>query len=272
MHPADVLEAAAIRATLAARGEPIAVEVLAQCESTNSALLERRADRSPLLLLADAQTAGRGRRGRSWVSAAGTAVTFSLRWSFAGPVGRLRGASLAIGVGLARTLHAFGAPDVRLKWPNDLLAPRALNGARVEGKLGGVLVETRSGAGGVIAVIGVGLNWRRQPELDAQLGRPVASLEDLLDPLPSRNSLAAGLAAGLAGTLRTFDAEGLANFRPAWEALHAYQGARLRVRTGDGRVIAGTAEGIAADGALLLRNRRGLHPVTDASVLRALPA
>ena len=283
MQPVDVLDAATIRHTLAAHGEALTahgealaahgealtVEVLASCESTNTVLLDRPAGDTPHLLLADAQTAGRGRRGRGWISAPGAALTFSLAWSFAGPVGRLRGLSLAIGVGLARALHALGAHAVRLKWPNDLLVPQQLNGQSVDAKLGGVLIETRARSGVTHAVVGVGLNWRRLPGLDARLGRRVASLEDLLDPLPSRNALAASLAAELARTLRTFDREGLALFRAEWETLHAYQGERLKVRTGDGRVLAGTAEGIAEDGALLLRNRRGLHPVSDASVMRA---
>ncbi len=213
------------------------------------------------VLVTDEQTAGRGRRGRRWYASPGSALMFSLRWEFAGPVARLRGLSLAAGVGIANALRALGASGVALKWPNDLLAGSA--------KLGGVLIETRASVGRVAAVIGVGINCRAQPGLDARLGRGVAALEELITPLPSRNLIAAQLVAELARTLRAFDAGGLASFRGAWEAMHAQQGERMRVRTAGGRIVAGVAEGIAADGALLLRNRRGLHAIASGTVMRA---
>ena len=139
------------------------------------------------------------------------------------------------------------------------------------GKLGGVLIETQSAAGGVAAVIGVGLNCRRVPGLEARLGRRVAALEELISPLPARNAIAACLAAQLARTLRAFDAGGFAAFRDAWDSMHAHRGERMRVRTAGGRVVAGIAEGVAADGALLLRNRRGVHSITSGTIVRAAP-
>lgn len=256
----DLLDAGAIRAGLAAQGETLAVEVRGRCASTNTELLAHGAAAVPQLLLADEQTAGRGRRGRRWLAPPGSALMFSLRWEFAGPVARLRGLSLAAGVGVARALRAMGASGVALKWPNDLLAGT--------GKLGGVLIETRSSGRAAAAVIGVGLNWRRQPGLEALLRRPVAALEDHLHPLPSRNRIAARVVAELARTLRAFDEAGLDAFRGAWESMHAQQGERLRVRIADGRVVQGVAEGIAKDGALLLRNRRGLRTIASGSVMR----
>ncbi len=260
MRAIDPLNAEAIRAGLAARGEALEVEVCERCPSTNTELLARSDAQAPLLLLAEEQTAGRGRRGRRWYASPGSALMFSLRWRFTGPPARLRGLSLATGVGIANALRALGAHGVALKWPNDLLVGDA--------KLGGMLIETRSSAGQVTAVIGVGLNCRRQPGLATRLKRPVAALEELLRPLPARNTLVARLAAELACTLRTFDASGLAAFRSEWESMHAQQGKPMRVRIADGRVVAGIAQGIAADGALLLRNRRGVRSVTSGTVMR----
>lgn len=237
------------------------VDVRARCGSTNTELLALERAAGPVLLLADEQTAGRGRRGRRWHASPGSALMFSLRWEFAGPVARLRGLSLATGVGITAALRALGARGLALKWPNDLLAG--------QGKLGGVLIETRSAHGRIAAVIGIGINCRRQGGLATRLGRSIAALEDLVDPLPARNALAVRLVAELARTLRGFDAGGLTAFRGAWESLHAQQGERMRVRIADGRIVAGVAEGIADDGALLLRNRRGVRSIASGTVMRA---
>lgn len=257
----DVLDADAIRAGLAGHGEALAVEVRERCGSTNTELLSRDGAPGPALLLTEEQTAGRGRRGRRWHASPGSALMFSLRWDFAGPVTRLRGLSLAVGVGLAHALRSLGAAEVALKWPNDLLSG--------ESKLGGVLIETRSSAGRVVAVLGVGINYHPQAGLDARLGRSIAALSGLIDPLPARNAIAVRLVAELIRSLRAFDARGLDAFRNAWEAMHAQQGTRMRVRTANGRIVAGIAEGIAADGALMLRNRRGLRCVSSGTVMRA---
>ncbi len=265
----DRLDAAAITRGLAASGETLDVQVLARCASTNTELLARAPQPGgrPALLVANEQTAGRGRRGRRWHAGPGSALMFSLRWEFAGDPVRLHGLSLAVGVSIARTLRALGARGVCLKWPNDLLAPGAESSDAVGAKLGGILIETRSGAGSVCAVIGVGLNCRRTPGLEEKLGRKVAALEDALTPLPARDELAVHVVAGLVQAMRLFEREGFGAFRTDWESLHAYQGAPMRVRTGDGRVVTGIADGIAADGGLLLRNRRGVKSIHSGTVL-----
>lgn len=240
------------------------VEVVDRCTSTNTELLARTGVELPTLLFAEEQTAGRGRRGRRWHASPGTALMFSLRREFSGSIARLRGLSLAAGVSIARTLRSFGASSVELKWPNDLLADGA--------KLGGVLIETRSMGGRVAAVIGVGINCRRIAGFETRLKRRIAALEELITPLPARNQLAVAIAAELGAALRTFDADGFAGFRADWDAMHAYRGERLKVRMPDGRVVAGIAEGIAADGALLLRNRLGLRSIASGSVVRAVAA
>ena len=257
--PADPLDAQVLRATLAACGHPMEVEVLQSCTSTNALLLAAEGVHT-CALLAERQTAGRGRRGRRWHAAPGADLTFSLRRRFDFAPSRLAGLSLAVGAGLARTLRALGAHEAALKWPNDLVAREA--------KLAGVLVETRAGSRGVTAVVGVGLNLRTNPGAETRLGRPVIALDALLGTLPGRNALAAALLAGLEDTLDTFGREGLDAFISDWQSMHALQGRRLRVRMADGRVIAGTADGIAADGGLLVRNRGGVHAIHSGSVVR----
>lgn len=234
------------------------VEVVDACPSTNSALMNR-GDALPRLLLAEEQTAGRGRRGRRWICCVGSGLTFSVRRQLRRSPREIQGLSLAVGVSIARALRALGAVETQLKWPNDLLVGGA--------KLGGILVETRVQSESVTAVVGVGINCRASAGLEARLGRRIAVLEDFVHPLPSRNALAARLVGEIWRALQTFDAEGLAPFRAEWEMLHAHAGQRVRIRLADGRVLAGVADGLCEDGGLRLRTRAGLRSVRTGRVL-----
>jgi len=236
------------------------VRVLERCASTNAVLLAERLQR-PALLAANEQTAGRGRRGRRWHSPPGCGALFSLGLPLARPARELSGLPIVAGVAAVRALRALGAADAALKWPNDLL----LHGA----KLGGILVETRAQGAGSVAVIGIGVNWRKAPGLAARLRRGVAALEDGLQPLPPRNAVIGALAREVLAALRAFDTAGFEPFRSDWDALHAYAGKALRVRLANGRVLAGVAAGLAADGALQLRTRAGLRSVRNGRVAPA---
>jgi BirA family biotin operon repressor/biotin-[acetyl-CoA-carboxylase] ligase len=236
------------------------VRVLERCTSTNAVLLAGRLQR-PVLIAANEQSAGRGRRGRRWHSPPGYGALFSLGLPLARPARALGGLSIVAGVAAARALRALGAADAALKWPNDLL----LHGA----KLGGILVETRAQGAGSAAIIGIGVNYRKAPGLAARLRRGVAALADCLQPLPSRNAVIGALAREVLAALRAFDSAGFEPFRSDWNALHAYAGRALRVRLADGRVFAGVAAGLAADGALQLRTRGGLRTVRNGRVAPA---
>lgn len=261
---ADRLDAAAIGAALGARRGELAVEVVERCTSTNALLLERGPGERAALLAAEEQTAGRGRRGRRWHSARGDGLTFSVARCMRRPLGELQGLPLVAGVAAARVLRGLGAAELALKWPNDLVARGA--------KLGGMLVETRSVAGGTWAVIGIGINLRATPDLGTRLRRQVLALQQLIDPLPARNALLAAFGCALLDALREFEAGGLASLRADWEALHAHAGQRIRVRLANGRVLSGLAAGLAVDGALQLRTRRGLRDIHSARVVAARAA
>jgi len=256
----DRLDADAIR-TLSGL-EELEVRVLARCGSTNTELLAADAP-GPLLLAAEAQSAGRGRRGRRWHSAPGRSATFSIRRRMRCAPAALAGLSLAVGVAAARALRALGAAEVALKWPNDLVARGA--------KLGGILVESRAAAdGGTAVVAGIGVNCHADPAL-ARLGRPAIALDALLAPAPSRNAVIAAIAREAMPTLAHFEHAGLAPFVAEWRALHAYEGARLRVRIAGGRILSGRACGIGAGGALLLATARGLREIVCGRLLEIGP-
>jgi BirA family biotin operon repressor/biotin-[acetyl-CoA-carboxylase] ligase len=233
----------------------IEVRVVERCGSTNAVL--RDEGRADVLLAAEEQTAGRGRRGRRWHAAPGLAVTFSLAKVVGRPVRELASLSLVAGVGAARALRSLGAERVALKWPNDLV----IDGA----KLGGILVETKSHEVGTLAVIGIGINCRRDEALERRLRRPVASLDQHI--AVDRNRVIASIAARVLEAVQAFEAHGLEALRADWEALHAHAGERVRVRLPDGRVLRGIARGLERDGALRVETGRGVRTVRGRSRL-----
>lgn len=233
------------------------VDALAVCDSTNTQLLARAeaGAASGTVLVADRQTAGRGRRGRTWFAAPGDSLTFSLLWRFPPESGAPVGLSLAVGLGLAQGLESLGVANVRLKWPNDLL----LNGR----KLGGVLVELQPGQLHS-AVIGVGINLHLPEDLPPEVRELATALDQARAPM-SRETVLASLLSGLRETLDTYAVVGFAGLRDAWQLRHAHQGARVRI-TGGTEDMTGICRGVDGDGALLLQTDAGLRTVVSGDV------
>lgn len=228
-------------------GEALAVEVVPETGSTNADLLARAAQLTRnTALIALRQNAGRGRAGRSWLSADGS-LTFSLAWKFQRPLHALAGLPLAVGVALAETLGRLGVL-VQLKWPNDLLKDGA--------KLAGVLIETQAARDGALwAVIGVGMNLTLPDELEARLARPAACAPWLA--AMERDALMAALLTGLADVLGQFEQQGFAAFCARWNRLHAYQGSAVEIVDGGVTIEQGIAAGVDDSGALLLDGAAG---------------
>jgi BirA family biotin operon repressor/biotin-[acetyl-CoA-carboxylase] ligase len=250
----------AIAARCATSATHVAIEVVAETGSTNADLLARVDTLDgPLLRIAENQTAGRGRAGRSWLSKPGAALMFSLAWRFKGPLHRMTGLPMAVGVALAETIASLGVP-VQIKWPNDLL--------RDGKKLAGILVETHASRtdvdGAVWAVIGVGINLLMPDELEEQIGRAVAAAPWLAKM--DRNELMAALLSRLAAVLAEFDDTGFAPFAERWNLLHAWQGQDV-VILDHGQVLQqGRAAGVDAIGRLMLDTRHGRVEVLSGDV------
>jgi BirA family biotin operon repressor/biotin-[acetyl-CoA-carboxylase] ligase len=234
----------------------VKVRIVARCASTNSVLLSEPG-RKTVLLAAEEQTAGRGRRGRRWQSAAGRDITFSLAREVRRPPRELAALSLVAGVAAASALRELGVA-ASLKWPNDLMVGEA--------KLGGILAETCVG----YAVIGVGINCAADRARERRLRRPVAALEEFV--AVSRNRVIARVARSLLAALERFEAEGFGAVRAQWEAMDVHAGQRLRVRLADGRSLSGLDGGVAADGALRLITRRGERTVHSGRIVSARQA
>ncbi|WP_300455199.1 biotin--[acetyl-CoA-carboxylase] ligase [Accumulibacter sp.] len=247
------IDAARVYRLLGAAARRFTVEALPECVSTSTLLLERAAQGATTgtLLVADQQTAGRGRRGRSWLSSPEASLTFSLLWRFTCPVAQLAGLSLAVGVAVARALEGVGVERIGLKWPNDIL----LDG----GKLGGILVELDTQPGSLLAVIGIGLNLHLPAAGDEPLRHPPAALSQALSPLPDRHRLLARLLSELAAVLDDFSAGGFPILRDEWQAHHVWQDRRVRLLDGGPVDREGICLGADTDGALLLRTPVGVE-------------
>lgn len=225
------------------------IQVLPTVDSTNNYLLDNGHAEGAQACLAEYQSAGRGRRGRQWVSPYGTNLYFSVAWPFAQTPPGLGALSLVVGVELATALRAHGA-DVRLKWPNDLY----IHGR----KLGGILIEHRGEiAGRSRVVVGAGINLRMADGQAADIDQPWTALAKHIK-LPVRNQLAAQALDAVVRALTDFETGGFAAFRNRWRALDMACNQPVWIDTGSEK-ISGRATGVASDGALLVDCGAGLR-------------
>ena len=240
-------------AELGALAARFAIEWMDSCASTNSSLMAQPPadDGRVHVLVADRQSAGRGRRGRQWQSWAEGSLTFSLLWRFAPGAPVPAGLSLVVGLAVARTVEQLGAFGVQLKWPNDVL----VNGE----KLAGILVELLPARDrSLSAVIGIGINLQLPPDAHIEHHAGVTDLTRALELAPpSRAELLARLLAELQALLDTYALAGFPALKGAWEQRNAF--AQLPVRiSGERDADEGICLGVDEDGALLLRSGGGV--------------
>lgn len=258
----DLLDVAQIRAGLpAALARRVGrIENHWRLDSTSSELARRAADLPDLsFVFADWQRAGRGRRGRQWLSPPASNLQFSCLKRFAGSFAALSGLSLAAGIAAAGALEDCGIDDVALKWPNDLVHDDA--------KLGGILVELGGEfMGPCHAIIGIGINVHLPEAVRLALDRPCTDLTELCrGETPSRNQLAAALIARLATQLEVFDSSGFADCAPAWAQRDALAGRNVCVEAAHGS-FDGIADGVDARGALRVQTAAGPRSIDSGEV------
>ncbi len=253
------LNSAVVSAALGANA-PFRLEVLDSCPSTSTLLLDRvhLGVPSGSVVACERQTAGRGRRGRSWISAAGDSLTFSLLWRFHAGTPAPMGLSLATGVAVVRALESMGAAGVRLKWPNDILADGA--------KLGGILIETLTDAGCHVAIIGIGINVRLPREIVEGVEGTAGALDAVMPFAPSRNLLLAELLKALSAMLTDFERTGFAGLVEEWLSHNAHAGERVVILAEGAAPVEGRCAGVDADGALLLETTSGLRRIVSGEV------
>ena len=230
------------------------LEVRDSVGSTNDVVREFLSadDSRGVIVLAEEQTQGRGRRGRSWHSPAGANLYLSLGWRFHGPVEKLSGLSLAIGAMLAEVVARDYAVDLALKWPNDLY-----HGER---KVGGVLIELLGQQSGAIPVIaGIGVNVNMPAEGAEAIQRPWTDLATARGAQLDRNRLAAQLISELASGLMDIAGGEMDSWLARWRQRDFLHGRQVLVEGSP--TVAGTAAGVDQHGALLVKTAAGQSAV-----------
>jgi len=243
------------------------LHILPGVDSTNAELQRRAGAGAGTVCTAEQQSAGRGRRGRHWVSPFARNLYVSVLWEFERGAASLEGLSLAVGVTAATALEQIGVADVRLKWPNDLLVGDA--------KLGGILLEMSGDAAGLCqVVIGIGINVAMPSEsamvIDQEWTDVARSLRVPADdgggaPPLLRNRLLATLLNALLPALPQFAQQGFAPFRDAWLARDAHRDAPVMV-VSEAAQLAGIARGVSERGALQLHTATGLQEIWGGEV------
>jgi BirA family transcriptional regulator, biotin operon repressor / biotin---[acetyl-CoA-carboxylase] ligase len=236
------------------------VEILPEIDSTNSELMRRARQGclEPTLLVAEHQSAGRGRLGRSWQSEPGTALTFSLGLPLS--PSSWEGLSLAVGVSVAGSLDSRPDRDeqaIQIKWPNDLWFQNR--------KLAGILIETAGLSQPTqtqerFAVVGIGINIAPRPS-DPALSIQRAALQEI-DPASTPQTALERLFVRLLSDLLEFERTGLQGFLSRFATRDALQGRSVRLSN----AWEGRAQGIDASGALLVHTSQGLQRVSSQEV------
>ena len=258
----ELLDGERIRVAMSVPGRArlAGLEIHDQIDSTNQRLMALAAGPTPAgsVCLAEHQTAGRGRRGRTWIAPFAGGLCLSLLWRYPFGPGALGGLSVAAGAVVAGVLERFGVRGLVLKWPNDLLWHHR--------KLGGLLLEVAGETQGPCRlVLGLGLNLSVGAAGEA-IDQPWVDLGEVLDGRPpGRNRLAAALIEALLGMLADYGGNGPAPWLDEWARFDLPHGQPVRVEQGE-RVLVGAYAGIEADGLLRLMTAGGLVRIGSGEV------
>ncbi|QYJ79003.1 bifunctional biotin--[acetyl-CoA-carboxylase] ligase/biotin operon repressor BirA [Shewanella acanthi] len=219
--------------------------------STNGFMLTHKGElKSGDVCIAEYQSAGRGRRGRTWVSPYGHHLYYSQFWSFPQGMAQAMGLSLVVGCALVEVLQQLGVENVGLKWPNDIY----LN----EKKLAGILIEMSGQADSECQlIIGIGVNMSMSEEQGKGINQPWSDLSELQE-LPNKTDLVIALQKQLKKDIQLFEREGLAAFKLRWQSADLFHGKAIRLLMA-GNHVDGTCRGIDEQGAVLLETANGIQ-------------
>ncbi|WP_311748949.1 bifunctional biotin--[acetyl-CoA-carboxylase] ligase/biotin operon repressor BirA [Proteus penneri] len=244
------------------KGEP--ASVIPVIDSTNQYLIQRISElKSGDVCIAEYQSAGRGRRGRQWISPFGRNLYLSMYWKLdQGPAAAI-GLSLVVGVIMAEVLEKLGADGVKVKWPNDLY----LN----DKKLSGILVELTGKTGDVAHIVtGIGINIAMSKNQNEAINQQWINLEQVGIKI-DRNELACEITNALREAFVQFEKQGLSVFIERWKRLDNFMDRRVKLIIGE-KEIFGIAKGINDQGALLLeQNGKIISYIGGEISLRSAP-
>ncbi|MDA7746972.1 bifunctional biotin--[acetyl-CoA-carboxylase] ligase/biotin operon repressor BirA [Psychromonas sp.] len=221
--------------------------------STNQYLLDKIAKLpNGQTCIAEYQTAGRGRRGREWVSPFASHLYFSMYWRLDAGIEKASGLSLLVGIATVNALEKLGIQGVGLKWPNDLYYQGK--------KLAGILIELNAQASDVChTVIGIGINVRMPAEQGKLIDQPWSDLNSITPQPVDRNKLSALLIKELHSLLSSYEVKGLSPFLTRWFELDCFINQQVNLIIAD-NIQTGICRGINEQGALLLEIDQQIKP------------
>ena len=234
------------------------LKVFLAVDSTNTRMVAKAQSASVdgCVWLAELQTAGRGRRGRRWLTPFARNIALTLGFAANQSPSQLGGLSLAVGLAAANLLQREGVSNAAVKWPNDIYIGDA--------KVGGVLIEVVTRAAACDCIIGIGLNLDLPESARAGIDQKVTDLK-AQGITPNRNLFAAALISRVADAANRFKREGFAPMRPAYDALHLCHGKPVHVVQGN-QTHTGQALGVTATGALRVRTGSQVTEFTGGEV------
>ncbi len=212
------------------------------------------------LMVCDYQCAGRGRRGRHWISPYARSLAFSYAHTSSKALHELGGLSCVVGLAVLDVLVELGVEDGRLKWPNDVWIEAS--------KLAGILVELANNGSSTVVIVGVGLNVALKPEERAAVDQPIIDLRSrgvILD----RNSLLMLFVQKIVAYLEHFEKTGFAAFLSAFDAVHLLHQREVVVHsaiTGETASTRGRVVGVGDSGQLIIETPRGVEELLGGEV------
>lgn len=234
------------------------LKVFLAVDSTNTRMVAKAQSAAVdgCVWLAELQTAGRGRRGRRWLTPFARNIALTLGFAANQSPSQLGGLSLAVGLAVAHLLQGEGVANAAVKWPNDIYIGDA--------KVGGVLIEVVTRAAACDCIIGIGLNLDLPESARADIDQKVTDLK-AQGITPNRNLFAAALISRVADAANSFKQEGFAPMRPAYDTLHLCHGKPVHIVQGN-QTHTGQALGVTAAGALRVRTGSQITEFTGGEV------
>ena len=265
-HAVELLDESSIKRAIGEQANFFNIEVMDITTSTNSVMMQRASEGLPhaSCIATNIQTAGKGRRGRKWVSELGENLTFSFLWRFNQGAAMLSGLSLVVGIALIRTFKQLGINQALLKWPNDLL----IFHEKAYKKLAGILIELQGDMDGQsLAVIGIGINLNISKKQIKKIDQPAIDLQTIIQESMNPNNLIALIIKELAGVLSEFELNGFSSLKKEWVMSHAFHEKVISLTKGDGQNVIGKVIDISAEGSLILQTNKGQQNFSSGEVV-----
>lgn len=239
------------------------IQIFDEIDSTNSESIRQiqSGNTENRVVVAGSQTAGRGRRGRQWVSPKNAGIYLSLTRHFSMEANALQALSLVTAISVLEALQELGAYNLQLKWPNDVLFEKK--------KLAGILLELQQKETSRFVVFGIGINIELSEDSLGSIDRPATDLNSIIKASPSRVILLAALLNQLCRNLEKYESSGFSSFTERWNSLDCYRMRDIEILNGETR-LTGKSLGVDSEGSLLLQTSKGIQSINGGEVFPSL--